>query len=283
MLYLRSGIDEKENLSGTGWKGIGLKCKQTVRRLIDSESTSSFNLTQENDQQEIASLPSKNEKPVVEETNLDDCIYESIYDTENYLDPVKMIENELLTPTNRETSLVIEKGLQRNLNYNFQKDLDNLDEKSINNFIDKFKSEINTESQTETTPGKEIERERSLSNLSLASDLTIDSNNSSRYQHEEQRANSTDSSVTSDILIDMDFRECCANSFMTDSSKLPNFWFGCRYDSSLTTPEILDDWKSDILYDLKQRNLKEHHNIDKISIIYENVTKFKFILNNFVK
>lgn len=279
MLYLRSGIDEKENLSGTGWKGIGLKCKQAVRRLIDSESTSSFNLTQENDQQEIASLPCNNDKPVAEETNLDDCIYESIYDTESYLDPVKMIENELLTPTNRETGLVIEKGLQRNLEYNFQKDLDNLDEKSINNFIDKFKSEISTESQTEV-----IERERSLSNLSLASDLTIDSNNSSRYQQEEQRPNSTDSSVTSDILIDLDFRECCANSFMTDSSKLPNFWFGCRYDSSLTTPEILDDWKSDILYDLKQRNLKEHHNIDKISIIYENVTsKFNFKLNNFVK
>ena len=62
------------------------------------------------------------------------------------------------------------------------------------------------------------------------------------------------------------------NSFNLDSAKLPVNWFETKVDLEISLLKDTDEnWKEDILSDLKKRNIREHLNIDKISISYENI------------
>ena len=57
-----------------------------------------------------------------------------------------------------------------------------------------------------------------------------------------------------------------------DSAKLPVNWFETKVDLEISLLKDTDEnWKEDILSDLKKRNIREHLNIDKISISYENI------------
>lgn len=297
-LYLRTGIDEREDLSGTGWKLISLKSKQTIRKLYDGDSISlihkqnskssetssevqSLNQTvikiDEKEQQQNIEL-NQEEQPKQEEVTEEnednfESIYDSIYDSESQ----NQYEESPKTPTNIKNSTVNEvkeiNNLDKFLNTKsptvWSTKLDEYDEKSVDNFINRFKSS-ETPAHHSSLPDLET-KERSLSRSSHASSVTVESANSSNFYEQEETRSISTQSFTSEILIDIDFRECVANSFTTEAAKLPNCWFGTNCESVFSNFDS-EEWKIEILNDLKNRNIREHLNIDKITFSYENVT-----------
>ncbi len=246
---------------------IILKTKQTIQTIVENNEHKIQEISNSNENNEIKQENNEiiTEKEEVEtEEFIEDSIYDSIYDDDKSSKIEPIIKES--SSSNQADSLLINQEKEINLKkllipkitIEYRPEIDNVDENSLNNFIDQFKPEaIRRESKVP-----------SLADLSIESSLTSDLN-------EINADKSIDDSVSikSDYLfIDIDFKECIANSFKIDLTKLPETWFGIRNDQRFDLRDSSESWKYDILTDLKIRNIREHEHIDKISIRYhENV------------
>jgi hypothetical protein len=304
-LYARCGIDE-ENMSGISWKRVNLKFRKAhrfnelgfddeVSRVeSDDKSSCAASIIEETcDANSTVEIGTASQAQNVEETVF---YYEgSIYDDSSSNAP--SASDDFQYPewfsNKQKVSKLEDKQMSIDVNkYKNITDLSSLvhEAEENNEGLDSYIKQLQISSQraecavelaTKTRAAtdaliqsqKSLKTVRSESALSKLDSFTSVTNTVGSTKEESNNSlNSVDSNV-SDELCCLDLNCCSANSSdLTPLSVLPS-WFedslvGAK--RKLSNSEKNKEWKLASLDQLVKRNIREHKNIDKISVSYEN-------------
>jgi hypothetical protein len=275
-MYVRYGIDE-ENPSGISWKKVNLKFKKVHRiclipddssQTVDSNYSNASAIKDDDDLKSSASFSSSLQ--AVEPENSQQYVEGSIYGEEY----PSWYEN----PVNDETN-----NIPNRLSIDILTESTNIEEvaqkvEQTNLKLDQIiKDLMNKEDQTQLVSDLSVVQPGFLEKSSQKSELdrkdseasSLRGSISSRVKRSERSSSmSSMFSVESYEFTFLNLNLCSVNSFSLASSMIPSNWF----DESviISKEENSKEWKRLLLDLIRKRNFKEHTNIDKITVFYEN-------------
>ena len=297
-LYFRNSVDH-ENPSGIGWKKIQIKCRRNLTNESPSVTENSSQLNTDTTAQDQTVI--HEDAPQVDETSYKETkityFEESIYDNNVIEDIYSIYSDEPHAQTapneSKDAAIDLNKYVKPNRYSTLVKNVEECPA-GFDAFLNKIKEQDETSSSIydEPAPADDEKPARTASSrsLSIRSDL-----NQSNTLHEPsldtwsfKDTNSIRSEISYDPneFVNISFKVVAANNSLINSSSIQEKWLKKNnlLDKSVTSEFALEDepltllWRTELLNDIKSRNLREYSNIDEISVPYENVRN-SFYLN----
>ncbi len=82
--------------------------------------------------------------------------------------------------------------------------------------------------------------------------------------------------INVDIVVDHKFKFICCNSFYPPLDRVPTFWLD-ELNKSNSGRYSTCDWRDQLFRKLSIRNIYEHENVDRLSVVYQNDVRYFFI------
>ena len=273
-VYFRDGIDA-DNMSGTEWKKIRLKCKRAPKT-FDQISLRSDTIRKQ-------LLASENLMISSQETNEENIQQKEVETLNNFVDVDKDIYDDNLSfDSSKFENLLQENSVKKTKDPRYS--------------ITKFVKENNIENVLKEFESNQIDsfieekRNEFLFESKITDLMTLPEEPKDEDQiHNSNAFQETESMILNefnqdDDFSDVEFKFCDCNSFYLSLNVVPACWYDEMKDITSCTDLTTSDsgaslenkflknieWRLKLLNDLAKRNLKEHLNIDKISVPYEN-------------
>lgn len=297
-LYFRNSVDS-DNPSGIGWKKIQIKCRRTLTNESPSVTESSSQLNNELSQDQAAATVGQEEAQVVpepEETVKDSknptiYIETSIYDGEEGEDIYSIYSKDPPEETAQkkpvDNSINLDKYNARNTFSTVVREVEECPA-GLDAYLKKIKEQDQMSSsiydETESVEEKTA-RTASSRSLSLKSDLnqynTMNESVVDTWSFKDSKSTRSEPSYDPNEFVNISFKVVAATISLINSSSIQEKWLKkSQFDKATSSELALEDepltliWRTELLNDIKSRNLREYSNIDEISVPYENVSSF---------